>query len=121
VDLVLWTLGASTIKQRLFRRGESLHAPHLVDLEVAHAVRRLAANGLVEQTRAFQALQDHADIRMFKYPHHDLLTRIWELRHNLTAYDAAYIALAEMLDAPLITRDKAFASSTGHNVQIELV
>ena len=98
-----------------------MHAPHLVDIEVAHVVRRLAAQGLVDQTRAFQALEDHADLRMVKYPHTDLLARVWELRHNLSAYDAAYIALAEMLDAPLITRDKAFASSKGHRVFVELV
>jgi predicted nucleic acid-binding protein len=65
-----------------------------------------------------EALQDYADLRLKRYSHRILLPRIWELRDNLTAYDAAYLALAEVLDAPLITRGRAFASIEEHRARV---
>jgi len=97
-----------------------LHAPHLLDLEVAQVLRRLAHQGVLPATRADEALHDLIDLRVTRYPYLVLLPRIWQLRHNFSAYDAAYIVLAEKLHAPLITRDGRLASASGHGASIEL-
>lgn len=104
----------------LFSSGESLHAPHLVDLEVAQVLRRLEARGEVKARRAADALAVFADLRLARYPHEPMLSRIWELRKNLTAYDAAYVALAEALDAPLLTCDRSLASAPGIRAEIRI-
>src|SRR2546426_9061482 len=101
--------------------GETLHAPHLVDLEVAQVLRRYAASGEMEARRGLQALEDLVDLPLVRYPHDLLLSRIWDLRNNLTAYDAAYVALAEALAAPLVTRDAALASPGAHRARVELM
>lgn len=98
-----------------------LHAPHLLDVEAAQVIRRYAANGEIDSARGRLALADLADFPLRRYPHNFLLPRIWDLRNNLTAYDAAYVALAEALDAPLLTRDRRLAAAAGHRAQIELV
>jgi predicted nucleic acid-binding protein len=98
-----------------------LHAPHLLDLEVAQVLRRHAASGQIEAERGRLALLDLEDLPIRRYPHRLLLQRVWELRHNMTAYDAVYIALAEVLGAPLVTCDRRLAGAAGHNAQIELV
>jgi predicted nucleic acid-binding protein len=90
------------------RLGEKRGAPHLVDIEVANTLRRLTLRGELGQPAAWMALDDMRAFRMERYPHQLLLPRVWELRTQLSAYDAAYLALAEILDAPLITRDRAF-------------
>jgi predicted nucleic acid-binding protein len=72
----------------------------------------------LDDQRVAEALQDFEDLPLRRHSHRVLLPRIWELRHNLTAYDAAYLALAEILDAPLITRDRAFASIKGHRARV---
>lgn len=100
--------------------GETLHAPHLLDLEVAQVLQRYAAAGALTQDRGSQALEDFADLPLDRYPHHRFLDRIWELRHNLTAYDAAYVALAEALAAPLVTRDAALAK-VRHRARVEVI
>src|SRR5512139_1570417 len=82
---------------RLLSRGESLHAPHLLDVEVAQVLRRYAAAGELTPERGEEALTDLADFPLHRYPHDVLLPRIWELRQNVTACDAAYVALAEAL------------------------
>jgi predicted nucleic acid-binding protein len=99
----------------------TLHAPHLLDAEVAHVVRRYAAIGQIGPERGRALLGDLADIPMQRHPHDWLLPRVWELRHNLTAYDAIYVALAEALDAPLVTRDRRLAAAPGHQARVELV
>ena len=83
-------------------------------------LRRLVREGLLSSQRADQALEDFLNMRVTRYPHFVLLPRIWRLRHNLSAYDAAYIVLAEKLNAPLISRDSRLSSSPGHAAQIEL-
>lgn len=106
---------------RLFEPSQTLHAPHLLDIEVAQVVRRYAANGEIDAERGRSALEDLADLPLRRYPHDFLLSRVWDLRDNFTAYDAMYVALAEVLDAPLLTRDKRLAASPGHRARIELV
>jgi predicted nucleic acid-binding protein len=121
LEALLSTPAARDMEDRLFAPGRTLHAPHLVDVEVAQVIRRYAANGEIDGERGRMALADLADFPLRRYPHDFLLSRIWDLRNNLTAYDAAYVALAEALDAPLLTRDRRLAAAAGHRAQVELV
>ncbi len=120
IDWLLQTSAGQRIEQRIFSQNESLHAPHLLDLEVGQVLRRLVREGAVSTHRAHQAIEDLLDLRMTRYPHFVLLPRIWQLRHNLSAYDAAYVALAENLGARLLTRDARLASVSGLTAPIEL-
>lgn len=120
IDWLLQTSAGQRIEQRIYSHSESLHAPHLLDLEVGQVLRRLAREGAVSSDRADQAIEDLLDLRITRYPHFVLLPRIWQLRHNLSAYDAAYVALAENLGARLLTRDARLASASGLTVPIEL-
>jgi predicted nucleic acid-binding protein len=121
LEALLRTPAASAVERRLFQRSETLHAPYLLDVEVAQVVRRYAANRDIDGERGRMALADLADLPLRRYPHDFLLSRVWDLRNNLTAYDAVYVALAEALDAPLLTRDKRLAAASGHQARIELV
>jgi len=121
LEALLRTPAAKAVEDRLFAPGQTLHAPHLLDVEVAQVIRRYAANGDIDSACGRLALADLADLPLRRYPHDFLLPRIWDLRNDLTAYDAAYVALAEVLDAPLLTRDRRLAAAAGHRAQIELV
>ena len=121
LEALLRTPSAMIVEQRLFAPGETLHAPHLIDLEVAQVVRRYATAGQITADRGRNALAHFTDFPIRRYPHGILLPRIWELCNNLTAYDAAYVALAEALDAPLLTSDQRLATAAGHRAQIELL
>jgi predicted nucleic acid-binding protein len=121
LEALLRTPAARAVEKRLFEPSQTLHAPHLLDIEVAQVVRRYAANGEIDAERGRMALADLADLPLQRYPHDFLLPRVWDLRNNLTAYDAIYVALAEVLDAPLLTRDKHLATSPVHHARIELV
>jgi predicted nucleic acid-binding protein len=120
IEALLRTPAAEAIEARLFDPRETLHAPHLLDVEVAQAIRRYAASGDIDAERGAAALADLSDFPLRRYPHDFLLPRVWELRNNLTAYDAVYVALAEALDAPLLTRDRRLAGAAGHRIRIEL-
>lgn len=96
------------------------HAPAILDLEVIAAVRRLARGGLGE-IEASEAVTDLSELSIRRYPHLALLPRIWELRHNVTPYDAAYVALAEVLGAPLLTADSRLAEAPGPRCVVELL
>jgi len=120
IDWLLQTPVGQRIEQRIYRNNESLHAPHLLDLEVAQVLRRLAREGSISSHRADEAIDDLLNLRVSRYPHFVLVPRIWQLRHNLSAYDAAYIALAEKLGARLITRDARLASASGHVAAIDV-
>lgn len=121
IEVLLNTPAGVRVAGRLFADGETLHAPHLLDLEVTQVLRRYALSAELDAARSAQALEDLAALPLSRYPHDVLLPRIWELRHNVTAYDAAYVALAEALAAPLVTRDAALAASRGHAARIELL
>ena len=121
LDVLLRTPAADAVEDQVFAPGETLHAPHLIDVETAQVIRRYAANGNIDGERGRLALADLADFPLQRYPHDFLLPRIWSLRNNLTAYDAAYVALAEALDAPLLTRDRRLAAAAGHHARIILV
>lgn len=102
-------------------RRERLAAPHVLDLEVASAWRRLVAAGELDERRAQLAFDDLAALRLTRAPHGPLLPRCWELRRNLTAYDAAYIALAELLEASLLTADARLAAAPGTRCEVEVL
>ena len=118
LDILLRTRAAATIERYLFADGETLHAPHLVDLEIAQVLRRYTLNGEISEARGVAAVQDFAAFPIERYSHLPFLPRVWELRANLTAYDAAYVALAEVLDAPLLTSDARLARTSGHRARI---
>lgn len=121
LDLLLNTPAAGRIKARLFGTGETLHAPALLDLEIAQVLRRYAAHQDLSAERGRAALAVLERFPIARYPHEPLLRRIWELRGNLTAYDAAYIALAEGLDATFLTRDAHVASAPMHRATVEVL
>lgn len=120
-EVVLRRPAAAAVEHRIHDMRESLHAPHLIDVEVANVVRRYATRGEISGERGPEVLDDLIDFPIHRHPHLSLLHRIWELRHNLSAYDAAYVALAEALEAPLVTRDRRLAASSGHRARIELL
>ena len=107
------------VRERL--RGERLAAPHLIDLEVVSAWRRLAAAGQLDDRRVALAMADLGELRIERAPHQPLVRRCWELRENLTVYDASYVALAEALDAVLLTGDRGLAEAPGLRCSVELV
>ena len=109
------------IEKRIFSPQETLFAPDLLDLEVAQVLRRYCASDEITSERGKEAIEDLKDLPINRYEHDFLLHRIWELRHNMTAYDAVYVALAETLPAPLLTRDAHLASAPGHEALIELI
>jgi len=111
LEVLLRTPAAQGVERRLFDPGETLHAPHLVDLEIAQALRRYAASGQISGERGRQALDDLAAFRLRRWPHEPLMPRVWSLRDNLTAYDAAYVALAARRNLPLATQDTAMTSA----------
>lgn len=104
---------------RLAADGD-LHAPHLLDVEVLHALRHMTARGVLSLDRAQDVRADFADLVVMRYPHAPLADRVWELRHNVTAYDGLFVALAEALGVPLISCDARLASAPGTVAAIEL-
>lgn len=120
VDLLLGS-DAAAISARLFDPAETIHVPHLLDVEVAQALRRYTLSGELDSARGQEAIADLADFPFRRYPHTALLDRAWELRHSLSAYDAVYVALAEALEATLVTRDRRLARTRSHSARIELI
>ena len=121
LEVLLRTSAADQIEERIFADSETLHAPHLLDLEVAQVLRRYCAEGELGQERGREALEDLTALPINRYPHDVFLARIWELRQNVTAHDAAYLCLAETLRARLLTRDARLAAAPGHNATVELL
>jgi predicted nucleic acid-binding protein len=128
VDWMLQTPAGQRIEERIYepsgaRSGaqtETLFTVHLLDVEFAQVMRRLVREGTLTPKRASEAIDDLTALRITRYAPVLLLNRIWRLRQNLSAYDAAYVALAEELKAPLITRDKRIAASPGHAAAVEV-
>ena len=102
-------------------RDQALAAPELIDLEVASVWRRQVMAGQLEARRADLAVADLLALPLQRIPHRQLLTRCWELRENLTTYDAAYVALAELLDVVLVTGDKRLSRSPGLRCRVQVI
>lgn len=111
---------ADRLAERLFEREESLNAPELFELEVLNVLRRYSVVGGLRDGRALDALAALGDLGVTLYPHPPLRHRVWALRENLTAYDAAYVALAEALGAVLVTVDARLARAPGTLARVEL-
>lgn len=120
LEVLLRTPAAEAVERRLFNTSQTLHAPHLLDVEVAQVLRRYAAIGEIDDERGSAALADLADFPIRRYPHDFLLTRVWSLRSNFTAYDAVYVALAEALNAKLLTRDQRLAAAVDRHAGVAL-
>lgn len=111
---------AERLLERMFGDGETLHAPQLLDVEVAQVVRRYWRAGEITAARGEEALRDLAVLPIQRYPHEPLLGRVWQLRKNVTAYDAVYVALAEGLAAVLLTLDSALGRIPGVRIAVEV-
>lgn len=118
-ELLLATRAGERVAQAI--AGRSLHAPHLLDLEVVSVLRRLVLGGMLSAAEGVAACRDLRALNLVRYPHDLLVPRIWQLRDVATAYDAAYLALAEALDAPLLTLDARLARAHGHRARVELL
>jgi predicted nucleic acid-binding protein len=120
VDWLLLTPAGERIEQRIYAHQDTLYSVHLLDVEFVQVLRRLVRERTLTLKRAEEAIADMAALRITRYAPVLLLNRIWRLRQNLSAYDAAYVALAEELQAPLITRNQRIAAAPGHSAAIEV-
>ena len=121
LEFLLQTSLGARVEARLFGEADELHAPHLLDVEIAQGLRRLVRTGEVSSGRADEAIADLTDLDLHRHAHLDLLDRAWKLRDNISAYDAMYVALAEAVEAPIITCDSPLAKALGHRARIEVV
>ncbi len=121
LEFLLQTPLGTRVEARLFRDGDELHAPHLIDVEVTQALRRLVRSREVSPGRAAEAIADLVDLDLHRHAHFDLLTRAWQLRDNITAYDAVYVALGEALGAAIVTCDAPLAKAPAHRAPVEVV
>ena len=120
-----WLIKSPTgtkVDRRLFSSSPpTLHVPHLLDVEITQVLRRYVREKTMTTSRGEEALQDLHDLPLNRYPHDILTPRVWELRAVLTAYDAVYVVLAELLDAPLLTCDRKIALASGHRAKVEVI
>ena len=121
VDMLLGTEAGRRIAPRVLSAEESLHAPHLLDVEVAQVVRRYWLAGEIAKHRGREMLADLASLPIDRHAQTVLLPRIWELRNTVSAYDAAYLALSEALPATLWTRDSGLAAAARNFSAVELL
>ena len=121
VELVLGTPAGRTIAARIADPSVGLHVPHLADVEVTQALRRYTREGEIDAAAATVALDDFRALDLQRHAHEPLLDRVWKLRDNLSAYDAVYVALAEVLDTIVLTCDGRLARSPGLARRVELV
>jgi predicted nucleic acid-binding protein len=121
IEILLRTERAEALMERALEASERMHAPQLLDIEITQVLRRLVQKREISAARAEQALDDLADLLIERHEHQSLVPRIWQLRDSLSAYDGAYVALAEALEAPLLTCDAKLAGAHGHGATIELI
>jgi predicted nucleic acid-binding protein len=121
VELLLGTESGRSIASRIADPEVALHVPHVADLEVAETLRRFVRDGDLDAEASSSALENLQALDVQRHAHEPLLGRIWALRENLTAYDAAYVTLAEVLDATLLTCDAKLSRAPGVAVRAELI
>ena len=120
VELVLGTWTGMRIRQRLSDPRISLHSPELVDLEILNVLRRYVNRDSVAPARAALAIRNLNELDLRRHRHGPMLQRIWSWRANLTAYDAAYVTLAEVMDGPLLTTDGRLSRAPGLSIPVEV-
>ena len=120
VELLLGTEQGRLIADRIVDTTLGLHVPHLADLEVAQTLRRYVREGDLDEASALSALEDLRALDLERHAHEPLLDRIWDLRRNVTVYDAAYVALAEVLNTTVLTCDRKLARAPGMRHRVEL-
>lgn len=118
--LLAMSLGAQ-VTEVLADPDQVVVAPHLLDLEIMQVLRRLESSGALTRARASDAFHDFKQLDITRYAHDALADRVWQLRGHVTAYDAAYIALTETVDASLVTCDSKLAKAGGHYAQIHVI
>ena len=118
VELLMNGRLADALRRDLAGYTDAFLVPHLLDVEVVSALRKLSASQRVDSHRSEQVLSQFKALPAERYAHAPLLTRMWELRHNFSAYDAAYIALAELTDSVLYTSDEKLAK--GHRARVKM-
>ena len=121
VELLLRGEESGPAWPRLLGEQGPWHAPSLLDVEVLQTLRRYQTRNEILTTQAEEAVATLRSLPLLRYPHEPMIPRIWALRHALSAYDAAYVVLAEALRAPLVTLDARLAASHGHTAAIELL
>jgi predicted nucleic acid-binding protein len=121
VSALLSTAGAGARARERLRQDPDLHVPHLLDVEVTAALRRRVRLGQTDVEVATDVLSDLADLAAMRWDHEPLLRRVWELRENVTPYDAVYVVLAEMLDAPLVTSDARLSRAPGLRCAVDVL
>jgi predicted nucleic acid-binding protein len=121
LEFLLQTPLGIRVEARLFHRDDEFHAPQLVDVEVVQGLRRLVRTGEVSSGRAAEAIADLNELDLHRHAHLDLLGRAWKLRDNISAYDAMYVALAEAINAPVVTCDGPLAKAPGHRARIDVI
>jgi predicted nucleic acid-binding protein len=121
IEMLLHTDRAERLMLRALQRADRMHAPQLLDAEVTQVLRRLVQRKDLPLARAEQALDDFAHLLIERHDHQPFIRRVWQLRDTLSAYDGFYVALAEALEAPLLTCDSKLAGARGNRAKIELV
>ena len=121
IEFLLNTAAGKRLAARLADEAEDVHAPHLIDMEIAQVLRRYALRGALEAGMGALALDRWRCLDVERYPHEPFLGRVWQLRDNVTAYDAIYVALAEALSTVLVTGDRRLVGAPGVRAAIELI
>ena len=121
IEILLNTAAGKRLAARLEDEHETVHAPHLIDLEIAQVLRRYVRARTISEGSGVLALQRWRELDVARYPHEPFLERIWNLRDNLTMYDAVYVALAEALSMVLVTGDRRLAGAPGVRAVIEVI
>jgi len=121
LELLRRAAGHPGLVSKVLRSGETIAAPTIIDLEVTQVLRRFVLTGELSESRAREAIDDHLTLGIVRYPHEGLLKRAWQFRANCTAYDAAYLALAEAVDAVLITCDRRLAAVPGSQAKVDVI
>jgi len=121
LEFLFATPTGAAVGARITDAAEEVAAPCLLDIEVAHVVRRWFLTGAIDEERGAKAVEHLGRLNVRRWPHEPLFPRIWTLRHNLTAYDAAYVSLAESLGAPLLTCDRSLVGVPGIRCPVEMI
>ena len=120
IELVLNTVAGKRINDRIADEPEAIHVPHLIDVELIHVIRRFVMRDVIGVARGETAIRLWRLLDVQRHDHEPFMPRIWQLRNNLSAYDATYVALADALSATLITADRRLSAAPGTGIRVEV-